>query len=428
MSPIAITVIITLLMSVMFLTGKFPFGLVTMGCCALLALTGVLSLADAFSGLNNQIIIMVASMFGMSAALQKTDLAFKLKGTLSAMSGKKDMALVVVLFGIYFIMVLIMPGIVAMAIIIGFLEALPKDGEVTPSRIIMPLLMFNVVWESTIPIGLGATNDFTTNAYMEGLVAADQLLQFGDTFLVKVIPAILMIPYCLVIWKFFPKKELSSVANVPAQEMTKSDLPQWKQNLIYALFLLTIVVLVLNKYPLFSNLMWTFPPFCVVVLGFAGVMNAKELTLAVASDTVWMLAGIMGVTVALTNTGAADLIGNLLLKLISWTDNGWLILFIICLFTSVMTTFLSNSGVKSVLTPLVAAMAVAGNMDPRGIAIVISVASGFSFCFPTGSTTCALAYAAGEYNPFAIAKITLPLLLALCVVTATATHFLFPVW
>ena len=141
-----------------------------------------------------------------------------------------------------------------------------------------------------------------------------------------------------------------------------------------------------------------------------------------------MLAGIMGVTAALTETGAADLIGNLLLNLISWTNNSWMILFIVCLFTAIMTTFLSNSGVKSVLTPLVAAMAVAGNMDPRGIVIVITVASGFSFCFPTGSTTCALAYASGEYNPFKIAKITLPLLLILCLITATTANFMFPVW
>lgn len=427
MSPVAITVAITILMAVLFLSGKFPFGLITMTCCVLLVLTGVLPISSAFSGLSNQMIIMVASMFALSSALQKTDLSFKLKGMLSAMSGKKDMALVVVLFAIYFVMLLIMPGIVAMALIIGFLDALPDTGEVTPSRIIMPLLMFNVVWEGTMPIGMGATIDFTTNAYMENIVAENQLLQFMNTFSVKIVPALIMIPICLVAWKLFPKKKLS-LDNMQTKEMTKSDLPQWKQNFIYACFILVVIVLVLNKIPVFGKIMWIFPAGCVIAIGLAGVMNPRELTLAVCSDTVWMLAGIMGVTAALTETGAADLIGNLLLNLISWTNNSWMILFIVCLFTAIMTTFLSNSGVKSVLTPLVAAMAVAGNMDPRGIVIVITVASGFSFCFPTGSTTCALAYASGEYNPFKIAKITLPLLLILCLITATTANFMFPVW
>lgn len=209
MSPVAITVAITILMAVLFLSGKFPFGLITMTCCVLLVLTGVLPISLAFSGLSNQMIIMVASMFALSSALQKTDLSFKLKGMLSAMSGKKDMALVVVLFAIYFVMLLIMPGIVAMALIIGFLDALPDTGEVTPSRIIMPLLMFNVVWEGTMPIGMGATIDFTTNAYMENIVAENQLLQFMNTFSVKIVPALIMIPICLVAWKLFPKKKLS---------------------------------------------------------------------------------------------------------------------------------------------------------------------------------------------------------------------------
>ena len=105
-----------------------------------------------------------------------------------------------------------------------------------------------------------------------------------------------------------------------------------------------------------------------------------------------------------------------------------MIMLIVCTFTAVMTTFLSNSGVKSVLTPLVAAMAVAGGMDPRGLIVCITVASGFSFCFPTGSTTCALAYAAGEYNPFKIMKITIPLLIALCLITSLVANIIFPVW
>ena len=51
---------------------------------------------------------------------------------------------------------------------------------------------------------------------------------------------------------------------------------------------------------------WIFPAACLLAMGFAGVMTPRELTLAVGSDTVWMLAGIMGVTAALTNTGAGD--------------------------------------------------------------------------------------------------------------------------
>ena len=82
MSPATITIMITVLMALMFLSGKFPFGLTTMTCCVLLVLTGVLEISDAFGGLSNKTIVMVAAMFALSTSLQKTNLALKLKGTL----------------------------------------------------------------------------------------------------------------------------------------------------------------------------------------------------------------------------------------------------------------------------------------------------------------------------------------------------------
>ncbi|MCD8010161.1 MAG: anion permease [Lachnospiraceae bacterium] len=425
MSALTITVIITVIMSLLFLVNKFPFGLVTLSCCVALAATGVLSISEAFSGFSNQTIILVSCMFCLSAGLQRTNLAFALKGLLGSMGGKQDLALVAVLFAIYWLMLLAMPGIVAMAIIITFLDALPETGEVTPSRVIMPLLMFNVVWEGVVPIGMGATIDFTTNAYMESIVAEDQLLTFLNTFSVRIVPGLIMIPICLFIWRLFPKKQLN-LDNVEAKKIDKSDLPAWKQYLIYGCFILVILVMIFNSY--FGSLMYVMPAICVAVLGFTKTLTPHEMITSLFSDTVLMLAGIMGVTAALTASGAADLIGNLLLQLVSWTDSSFMVLWITTLFTAVMTTFLSNSGVKSVLTPLVASMAVAGGMNVAGLAICVTAGSALSFCFPTGSTTCALAYASGEYNPFKILHITIPLLLVMTLVIAFMANLLFPVW
>lgn len=423
-TQIIITLAVTVIMSILFLSGKFPFGLITMACSVALVVAGVNTVSESFSGLSSQNIVMVASMFAMSAALQKTSLAFKLKRLLSAMAGKRDMALVVVMVGVYVVMLVIMPGIVAMAMILAFMDALPDTGEVAPSRVIMPLLMLNVCWEGLIPVGLGVTRDFNANAYMGGIVTnPEHLFQYGDNFRMRIIPSLAMLVIVLFIWKVFPKKPLN-LSNVSEAKIESSALLKWQEILIYVLFAATIVVLVFNSY--LGGLMWIFPAACVCVLGFTKIMTKTELVNSLASDTVWMLAGILGVTGALTKTGAAEVLGNLLLKLISWTDNGFLILLIICAFTSLMTTFLSNGGTVAVLIPLVASMAVAGNMDPRGMVGVVSIAANYAFCFPTGSTTCALAFAAGQYNPFQIMKYTLPCLVVVTILTAASAYFIFP--
>ena len=105
-----------------------------------------------------------------------------------------------------------------------------------------------------------------------------------------------------------------------------------------------------------------------------------------------------------------------------------MILVIITSFTAIMTTFLSNSGTVAILTPLVASMAAAAGMDPRALVACVTIGGTYAFCFPSGSTTCAFAYALGEYNPFKVMKFTLPLLVILVLATAASANFFFPVF
>lgn len=424
MTPMQITIAITALMAVLFMIPKMSFGLSAMLCCFLLVVTGVSPISEAFSGLSHSNVIMVASMFGLSAALQKTSLAFKVKDFIGVMAGKRDIVLMITLSLLFIVMLLVLPGMVLMVMFSTFLGSLGNKSEVTPSRIILPMLMINVCWETCIPIGMGATQDFQANAYIENIVSVDQMLVFGDMFKVRILPAIFVIFYACWVWKKLPKRSLTINDDMSSQ-IKRGELPKWKEWLVYAIFLCVVFVLILNKY--FGQLMFVIPGLGLVVLGLTKVLTPKEITQNVCSDTIWMLAGIMGITAALTSTGASDAIGGALYSLVSWTDNGFLIMLIVCMFTAVMTTFLSNSGCRGVLIPLVAAMAVSADMDPRGLICCVSIAAGYAFCFPTGSTTCAFAYALGEYNPAKVLKWTLPLLIILCVITAVCAQLVFPV-
>ena len=424
MSPITITLIITLVMAVLLVYGKFPFGLVTMASALALIVTGVLSIQDAMAGFSNNVVLMVGAMFCLSAALQKTNVPYALKGLLGKLDGKNDTLLVFAIVAVNMIMEIFLPGMVCTILIVSFLQVLPKDSEVTPSRIILPLLMIGVCWEMAVPIGLGATLDYTSNLYVEGIVTNQtQLLQIGNIFMVRIFPTVLTVLYVLFIWKRMPKKEINMDA-AQVREIQKSALPRWKEYLVYAMFAFVFLVLIFNSH--FGMLMYIIPAVCVVILGFTGIMNRQEIINSVASDTVWMLVGILGVTAALTSTGAANVVGTALVPLISWTENTFLILLIVGLFTAAMTTFLSNMGTVAVLTPLVASAAVAAGMDPRSLIIMVAICSTYAFCFPSGSTACAFIYSLGQYNPFKMLKYNLPLLLILVVATAISANFFFP--
>ena len=61
-----IVLIILAIMIAGFILNKWSYGLTTMICCALLALTGVLPISEAFGGFCNKTLIMIACIFVIS--------------------------------------------------------------------------------------------------------------------------------------------------------------------------------------------------------------------------------------------------------------------------------------------------------------------------------------------------------------------------
>lgn len=422
----AVALTVTLVMGVLFLTNKFPFGLVTISCCAVLVITGVLGVSDAFSGFANQTVIMTAAMMVMGEALSKTGLVATLKKSLNSMANKNGPLLVVCILAVYLIMTLLMPGIAVFTIMLTFINTLPEDGEVCASRMILPLLMFNCCWEYNIPIGNGATFDFRANALMGNIVTNPKmLLAFGDTFKGALLPGILGTLYILYIWKKFPKTSLTAGIEVIGEK--KSDeLPAWKNYLVYGVYAVIMLVMLFNSH--FASIMYVVPVAGVCILRFAGVLNSKETISSAFSNVSLMLAGITGVTLALSSTGAIEVISSLLLPLISWTDNSFIIYLIIAVFVTLTTTFLSNGGTKAIMTPLLAGVAISGGMNPRALAICVAVACNYAFIFPSGSTTCALAYSAGKYNFVKTLKYTVPMSVLLCIALALGLSIQFPLY
>lgn len=424
-TTMAITLVITVIMAVLFLWGKFPFGLVTMSCMLAMVVTGVLSLSEGFAGLTNTSVILVASMFAMTAALQKTDVPYYMTRLITKLEGKSDYLLMGAIIIVFLITSTVLPGEMVTLLVISFVALLPEGSEVTPGRIVMPCLMLGACWAFAVPVGLGATVDYTANVYMEGIVTdSSQFFVLGNMFSMRIIPTIVVALYCLFIWKRLPKNHEINMDNVTAGEVRRSPLPQWKQILVYFSFIAVIFVMLFSSK--FGMLMYYLPAIFVCIYGFTGILSAKEIVNGVACDTVWMLVGILGVSAGLTASGAVTLLGNLLVPLVSWTDNGFLILLLVGGFTALMTTFLSNTGTVGVMSPLAASVAVAAGMDPRSLVAAVTINAMYAFCFPSGSTTCAFAYALGKYNPIKSLKYTVPLLILVVVATAFSISLIFP--
>lgn len=407
-----------------FVLNKWPFGLTTMTCCVLLALTQVFTPAEAFAGFSNQNVILVAPMFVLSAAFSKTSMLRKIQDKMVNLKGKNGLALLIALYAVVIVLACFLPTTAEMTVMLLFLVALGNSGDITPSRMTIPILGMLSMWGTKIPVGMGSAAYASYNAYYEGMVTDQgQLLSMLDQFKVSIIPCILITIYCLFGYKLLPNTEFDE--KKLKQQKEQVAIPKYQENIIYVVFLAVMVSLFFNSQ--LGSLMYVVPALGVLVLAYTKAMSIKEIVAGLTGDPVWMMAGVLVMADALGKTGAGDLIGNLILKILGGNPSGLMVLFIFGLVTIVMTTFMSNAATKNVLIPIAASTCLAAGWDPRGAVLIVAICSNVAIAFPSGSPACGIAYAATGFKITKTLKFTLPFIAIALVSTVLCANFFFPI-
>lgn len=187
-----------------------------------------------------------------------------------------------------------------------------------------------------------------------------------------------------------------------------------------------MVIMLLNRWT--GDMLYLAPAFGVLALIYGKVLKPSEAVRAMTADMVWMIAGVLIVADALGRSGAGDVIGNLVLRLLGGHPSSLLVMFVFSAETVIMTTFLSNMATQTVLVPIAASIALAGGWDPRGVILIIGTANRFAVGFPSGSGEAAVAFAAGGYNPVKVMKYTVPYMILSIIVCALTAELMYPLY
>ena len=412
-------------MIAMFFTHKVPYGVTTMTCCVMLALTGVFDISTAFSGLANKTTILIACMFTVAYAFGKTSLINKVRNSMERIKGKSGLAFIIFLFLVTIVLAQLMGRTAIISIVALFLVSLDDKDEICASRMIFAAFAVMAAWSLKFPVGLGATMSPTANAYYEGIINnPDLMLLPGDFIKVSFIPATALTVYALFAWKFIPRHGVntSDVKEVKeAAAISKRD-----ETIINIVFIGVLLGFIFGAR--IGNLMYVIPAAGVLVLLYTKTLTTKETVNSLTGDMVWMIAGVLVMSDAIGKSGVGDMIGNWLLILLGEKPSGMFVLFVFAVTTIVMTTFMSNTGTAAVLTPIAASLSMVAGMDPRGIVLIINIASIMAIAFPSGSAECALAFAVGQHEPGKLLKFTMPYLLIAVVTLVVSASIFFPVY
>ena len=412
-------------MIAMFFTHKVPYGVTTMTCCVMLALTGVFDISTAFSGLANKTTILIACMFTVAYAFGKTSLINKVRNSMERIKGKSGLGFIVFLFLVTIVLSQLMGRTAIVSIVALFLVSLDDKDEICASRMIFAAFAVMAAWSLKFPVGLGATMSPTANAYYEGIISNPALMLLpGDFIKVSFIPATALTIYALFAWKFIPRHGVNTSDVKEIKETTA--ISRRDETIINIVFIGVLLGFIFGAR--IGNLMYVIPAAGVLVLLYTKTLTTKETVNSLTGDMVWMIAGVLVMSDAIGRSGVGDMIGNGLLVLLGDKPSGVFVLFVFAVTSIVMTTFMSNTGTAAVLTPIAASLSMVAGMDPRGIVLIINIASIMAIAFPSGSAECALAFAIGQHEPGKLLKFTLPYLLIAVVTLVISASIFFPVY
>lgn len=162
----------------------------------------------------------------------------------------------------------------------------------------------------------------------------------------------------------------------------------------------------------------------IVVMVVTGCVVKEDLYSGVAWDVIFMLAGVIPLGIAMTKSGGAEWLGDVLASGIA----GWhplLVLVALYVVTTLLTEVVSNNASVVILVPVAASLALQLGVDLLPLVLTIMFAASTSFLSPVGYQTNAMVYGTGLYTFTDFARVGAPLNALLSVVTPTAIWFLW---
>lgn len=167
-----------------------------------------------------------------------------------------------------------------------------------------------------------------------------------------------------------------------------------------------------------------------LVLLWTRVMSPREAYASIDWQVLLMLYGLLGLGMAMQNTGTASWLAKSLLELaqhvVSADAMPMIMLWLIFLLTLVLTEVLSNNATAVMMIPIVLTMAEHLGVSPRPYIIAVTLAASAAFALPMGYQTHMMIYGPGGYRFTDFLRVGIPLNVLCWVVSCSLIPWIWP--
>ena len=402
-TQIMIVLIIFLAFIALILSGKVKIHVAAMMIPIALEITGVLEFKDAWGGMLNNSIVMMAAMFVVGAALGKTSLVSRLSKALI----KENSSDFKIMLGIAVPIILlscVVNATAIMTIMIPMITGICAEQKRPLSKFMFAAACLAQLWEGFIPIGGNAGGYLASNTIIENLGGTGTFTYF--TNMIVKIPAILLLTP-VIVWLTvkmapdlgnIPTKAEASEKNAAAAGNGKKNagtLTPGQEKLTAIVFLGTIIGIIACALTRHN----TWYPACVgaLILVLTGVLSDREAIRAIGNPVIFITIGTLPLSTALKATGADVLLADTF-NSVTGNMSPFMTMVSMYLVCFILTQFITNSAVNNAFKTLAALICVQNGYDAR--ALMLSCQEGSSNCYltPMAAPAMTMGYEAGGYR------------------------------
>ena len=164
-----------------------------------------------------------------------------------------------------------------------------------------------------------------------------------------------------------------------------------------------------------------------VLMVIFGVLKPNDAVRSIPMSMLFLVVGALAMSGALSATGAGDLIGGVISKVVNTLHNNYLIGLVFFIVPFILTQFMSNRGTMLIFIPIAIATCHNVGGNPVGLIILIQAACLTAFMTPmaTGAVPYIMDY--GSYSQLDLVKGGWLYAIVACIVTVGWIMTVFPV-
>lgn len=432
MTPqIAIVLFTFLAFAGLILSGKVKIHVAALLIPIVLEITGVLSFKEAWGGLTNSSVIMMASMFVVGAAIGKTSILSRMSTTLIK-PGSSDFKIMLGLAVPILFLGCFTNATATMAIMIPLITSVCAEQQRPLSKFMYPAAALAQIWVGWLPTGGNAGGYIANNTIIENLGGVGKWTYF-TTFISKIPVMIVLIP--LVLWltvKMAPDygniptladQEKADAAAEANRKKRASKLTAGQEKFTIFVFVATVAAIIACAFTGVST--WYPSLIGAFVLVVSGVLSDKEAISAMGNPVIYITVGTLPLATALKSTGADVLLADSFNRL---TNGMSPVMIMICMYLicMVLTQFITNSAVTNAFKTLAALICVQNGYDAT--ALMLATTEGAANCYlaPMAAPAMTMGSEAGGYSMKDHFKMGLPLAIARFIIFCIYIPLVFP--